>query len=401
MISVEQALERMSSGVRPVSTEVIPLIQGLGRVLSEDVVAQVSHPPIAVSAMDGYAVRCADITQVPMRLRCVGKVRAGTCFNRSVEVGQAVRIFTGAAVPEGVDTVIAQEDVTVDKDDILLTKKPLYGQCIRVAGYDFEQGQVCLYQGDRLTTRALTLLSAMNVPWLRVYRRPRVAILSTGDELVLPGEAFGLGQIINASQVGLGSFVESLGGEVMHLRTAMDSIQDLTAQLLSVQHADVLVLTGGVSVGERDFVRAVLLEQGMDLDFWKIAMRPGKPFLFGRWRRMLVFGLPGNPVSTLLCAFLFLRPVLRLLQGLRFMEVVTETARLTVPLAANDARVEYMRAMLDYKDHHLLVRPFSQQESHLLLSLSRAECLLIRPAYAPALGVGESVSIIRLTHSLF
>jgi molybdopterin molybdotransferase len=398
MISVEQALNRILAGIGgPMPAEEVSLTKGLGRVLAEDVTAALTQPPVAVSAMDGYAVRAAEAEKVPVKLTVIGAAPAGRPFAGTVGPGQAVRIFTGGAVPEGADAIVIQEDADATGDTVTLRAAAKAGRFIRPAGLDFEAGSVGLVAGRRLTARDIGLAAAMNRPWLKLRRRPRVAILSTGDELVNPGEAPGPGKIVSSNAFALAAFVEAEGGEPLMLGIARDDPLALADAIAAAEGADLLLTSGGASVGDHDLIAGALEAAGMTLDFWKIAMRPGKPLLYGKLRRMPVLGLPGNPVSSLVCAIVFLRPALAALLGRERDESGPVQARLGRDLPENDRRQDYLRAELAPDPAGgLLVTPFERQDSAMLSLLARAGCLVVRPPHAPAARAGEPVPILRL-----
>ncbi len=396
MISVEEARARILKAVAALPAEQVALAQALGRVLAEDVVAQVTQPPAAVSAMDGYAVRAADVAKVPAVLTVTGKVPAGGAFEGQVAKGQAVRIFTGAPLPEGADTVVIQEDTEAQGRQVAVKEAPKRkGQFVRPAGLDFRKGDVGAKAGRRLTARDLGLAAAMNVPWLKVHRRPRVAILSTGDELVMPGQAIGASQIVCSNGISLAAAVAAFGGEAVDLGIVPDDRKALAAMARGARGADMLVTTGGASVGEHDLVREVLGKQGLRVDFWKIAMRPGKPLIFGHIAGTPMLGLPGNPVSSLVCALIYLRPALEKMQGLDPAAEPPAAAVLGSPLPANDRRQDYLRATLKRRnDGALVATPFAKQDSSMLATLAHADCLVVRPPLAPAAKSGERVAIV-------
>ena len=397
MIAVEEALARILAVLRPLPAEEVALTQGLGRVLAEPVIAPADQPPVAVSAMDGYAVRAADLAQLPARLRVIGSAPAGTPFAGRVGPGEALRIFTGGALPEGADAIVIQEDTDAANDWVTVRQGSPAGRFIRPAGLDFRAGTVGLEAGRRLTARDIGLAAAMNRLWLKVARRPRVAILATGDELVAPGEMPSRGQIVSSNSYAVAAFVEAEGGEPLLLGIARDDRASLLRMAEAAQGADLLVSSGGASVGDHDLVAGVLGEAGMALDFWKIAMRPGKPLLFGRLGATPVLGLPGNPVSALVCSLVFLRPALRALLGIPSDAPQAETARLGRDLSANDPRQDYLRSELaPHSEGGWLATPFERQDSAMLALLARAGCLVIRPPEAPAARAGDRVPILRL-----
>lgn len=396
MIAVELALQRVLAGVRPVAPEMVALPNALGRVLAEDVAARVAHPPMDVSAMDGYAVRAADIDKVPATLAIIGESAAGRPFVGGLQPGQAVRIFTGAAVPPGADTVVMQEDTRREGLQVTIDAPMPAGKHIRTAGLDFSPGQVMLKAGTLLGPRHIGLAAAMNVPWLSVRRRPRVAVLSTGDEIAMPGDALGRAQIVSSNGPALAAFVTAVGGEPIQLGVARDSRESLSAMVAAASGCDLLLTSGGASVGDYDIVQDVLSEHGLKLDFWKIAMRPGKPLMFGTLRHIPVLGLPGNPVAALVCAYVFLGPMLRAMLGLP-TAMPTAAAVLGAAVRANDARQDHLRASLRRRpDGVLEATPHGLQDSAVISGLAAAQALIVRPPHAPEAKPGDPVTVIPL-----
>ena len=395
MIPVAEALQRIVGSFEPLAPEQVALSDALGRVLAEDVVARRTQPPVAVSAMDGYAARSADIAKVPATLRQIGEAPAGGAFEGTVGAGECVRIFTGGPVPDGADTIVIQEDTTVDGQCVTVSESNGAGHYIRPAGLDFRAGAVGIAAGRALTARDIGLAGAMNHPWLAVRRRPRVAILATGDEVVMPGDPVGPHQIISSNSVALAAFTRACGGAPITLGIAPDRADALAAMAEGARGADLLLTTGGVSVGDHDLVRRVLGEQGLDMDFWRIAMRPGKPLMFGRLGDTAVMGLPGNPVSAMVCALIFLRPALARMLGLDEETEPTVAARLAAPLAENDRRQDYLRARLSRdSDGSLLAEAFSAQDSSMISLLAHADGLIVRAPHAPAAPAGERVDVL-------
>ena len=401
MISVAQALERILAGLEPVPAEQVGLANALGRVLAEDVAARVTQPPADVSAMDGYAVRAEDATKVPVTLRRIGESAAGRGFAGRVGTDEAVRIFTGAPVPAGADAIVIQEDAKDQGAGVVVRAAAVRGRHIRAAGLDFRAGEVHLRAGRALTARDVGLAAAMNVPWLSVRRRPRVAILATGDELVMPGEPLGPYQIISSNSLALAAYVRAFGAEPQVLGIARDDASSLGAALDGVRGADLFVTIGGASVGEHDLVRQVLGKEGLELDFWQVAMRPGKPLIFGRLGRVPVLGLPGNAVSAGVTAVVFLGPALAAMLGRRTEAGAATTARLGRDLGANDRRQDYLRASLGRDaGGNLVASPFERQDSSMMALFAEADCLVVRPPHAPAVRAGETVEIIPLATGL-
>lgn len=398
MISVEDARRRIIAATEPLPAERVMLSDAFGRVLAEDVVSRRTQPPHDVSAMDGYAVRAADVAEVPCMLRIVGRVQAGGLPDRPVGPGEAVRLFTGAPLPPGADAVVIQEDADADGADLRVRESVTAGRHVRKAGLDFREGDLGLSAGRVLTVRDIGLAAAMNVPWIAVRQRPRVALLATGDEIALPGDPVGPGQIVSSSGPALAAFARACGALPMNLGVAADTLEGLTEVAAAGRDADILVTMGGASVGEHDLVQEAFLAQGMELDFWRIAMRPGKPLMFGRLGKTLILGLPGNPVSSLVCALLFLQPAIGGLLGIADARPHRIKARLGASLQANGQREDYMRARLHHTEGEMLPRvvPFQVQDSSMLSSLARSGCLLVRPPHAPAADEDDVVEVLPL-----
>ena len=395
MISVEEALSCLLAPLEKLPLEHISIVDAVGRVLAEDVAARRTQPPFAVSAMDGYAVRAEDLGSVPVELRIVAEVPAGAGFGGHVGPGEAARIFTGAPMPAGTDTIVIQEDTEREGDRVRVLEGAARGRYVRREGLDFGEGDVLLRAGRRLTARDIGLAAAMNRPWLFVHRRPRVGILSTGDEIVMPGDPIGPHQIVSSNSLSLAAFVAACGGIPLSVGNAPDDPAALRQVAAATRGVDLLVTTGGASVGEHDLVRDVLGADGLELDFWQIAMRPGKPLMVGRYRGTPMVGLPGNPVSTLVCALLFLRPALDRLSGAASAEEAAPTARLGTALPKNDQRQDYLRSRLArVADGTLEVFPFEVQDSSMMRLLSAADCLVVRPPHAPAIAAGATVPIV-------
>ena len=395
MISVVEARSRILAAFRPLPPEAISVADGLGRVLAADVTARVTQPPAAVSAMDGYAVRAADVAELPTRLRVVAHIPAGAVSDRVIGLGEAARIFTGAQLPAGTDTIVIQEDTDPDGDRVLVREAGPEGRYIRAAGLDFRSGEMGLPKGKLLTARDVGLAAAMNVPWLSVHRRPRVAVLATGNEVVLPGEPIEPGQIVSSNSFALAAMIRACGGEAIHLPIALDDRESLLAAADAAVGADLLLTSGGASVGEHDLVQRVFAERGLNLDFWKIAMRPGKPLMFGMMQTVPLIGLPGNPVSAFVCALLFVRPALLLMSGLTGPEPSRMAARLSSDLPENDRREDYLRASLAREpDGALVATPFPRQDSSMMSLLAKCDCLVVRPPHAPPARAGDPVEIV-------
>ena len=398
LMPVAEALARVLADARPLAAENVPLKQAVGRVLTQDVTALRTQPPAAVSAMDGYAVRASDVAQAPVALRVIGEVAAGHPFEGAVNAGEAARIFTGGVMPAGADTVVIQELTGRDDDKVTITKPTAKGRNVRGAAIDFAQGAVLLRKGQRLSGRDVMLAAAMNHPALPVHRRPKVAVLGTGDELVPPGSAPKPGEIVYSNGFALLALAEREGAEVTDLGIARDRVEDIAAAVRRARDggADILVTSGGASVGEHDLVQRALAAEGLDLSFWRVALRPGRPMLHGRLGGMQVLGVPGNPVSSYVCAFLFLVPLIRRLAGRSDVEPKAEPARLGRDLPANDERADYLRATLTAGHDGPVATPVPHQDSSLMAPLACADCLLIREPHAPAAVAGSPCVILKL-----
>ena len=395
LISVEAARAAVLDGLRATPAELVALSEGWGRVLAQDVVARRTSPPDDVSAMDGYALRAAD-GHAGAVLRVVGEAPAGHPWAGTVDAGEAVRLFTGSVVPAGADTVLLQEDATREGGSVRVDEAARAARHIRRAGQDFRTGDVVLRRGRRLGARDVGLAAAADHPWLAVHRRPRVAILATGDEISMPGEPVGPGGIVSSNSHAIAALVRAAGGEPVLLPVARDDRASLEAAADSVAGHDLLVTIGGASVGDHDLVHAALTARGMRTGFWKVAMRPGKPLMSGRLGEVAVLGLPGNPVSSLVCSVLFLLPALRVLLGGVAAGPPLVRARLGAAVRANDHRADHLRASLENGADGLVVTPFAVQDSAMLAALARADALLVRAPHASALDVGAEVEVIRL-----
>jgi molybdopterin molybdotransferase len=398
LLPVAEALARVLAAAAPLPAEDVALDEALGRVLTEDLTALRTQPPTAVSAMDGYAVRAADVAQAPVSLALIGEVAAGHPFDGKVRAGEAARIFTGGVIPAGADTVVIQEDTARDGDTVTIQKAAAPGRNVRRQGIDFTQGETLLAKGRRLTGRDLMLAAAMNHPALSVHRRPKVAVLGTGDELVAPGGTPGPGEIVYSNGFAIRAMLRGEGAEVIDLGVAPDRLDDITAGFRQARAAgaDVLVTTGGASVGEHDLVQRALAAEGLDLTFWRVALRPGRPMMHGRLGAMQVLGLPGNPVSSYVCAFLFLVPLIRRLSGRTDIAPEQAKGRLGCDLPKNGQREDYMRALLSEGPDGPVATPLPDQDSSLMAPLAKASCLVIRPPLAPAAPAGSQCVILKL-----
>ncbi|HWU63712.1 MAG TPA: gephyrin-like molybdotransferase Glp [Ensifer sp.] len=399
LLPVDAALARLLALANPVSeSETLPLDACAGRVLASDLKAKLTQPPFDSSAMDGYAIRAGD-ANADARLKLIGESAAGHAFEGVVSAGETVRIFTGAPVPAGADAVLLQEDAIRHEDGTIgMTFFPEPRRHIRPRGQDFIEGETVLKIGSVLTAPRLMVAAAMDHAALAVRRRARVGLLATGDELVRPGEPRDVSQIIASNTFAVAALARDCGAEVVDLGIARDTMDDLAVKIAAARAArlDVLVTLGGASVGDHDLVQKALKNAGMQLDFWQIAMRPGKPLMVGSLGDMIVIGLPGNPVSSLVCSLLFLEPVLAKLAGLpaprRESDVIV-----TRPLGENDKRRDHLRARLARDERGRLVsEPFAKQDSSMMNVLAQAGCLIIREPFAPPLATGETARAIIL-----
>lgn len=400
LLPVEDALERLLAAARPMQrTEKVRLHDAEGRVLAEDVAARLTQPPFDNSAMDGYAVRHADIATLGATLKVVGTSAAGHAFDGSAGPGETVRIFTGAPLPPFADTVLLQEDAeAVEGGYIRTTFLTPKGRHIRPRGQDFMEGEIVLKTGDVLDAGRLTVAAAMNHAELTVYARPRIALLATGDELVPAGTQPGSSQIIASNTYGVAAIARAAGAQIIDLGIVADDKQAILEAVRDAlsREIDVLVTLGGASVGDFDLVQPVLGAAGMELDFWRIAMRPGKPLMVGRLGDVQVVGLPGNPVSSLVCSLLFLEPLARRLARLPARDR-RRKAISAVPLKENDRRQDYIRSRITRGSAgELVVTPFGKQDSSMMKIFAESEGLLIRPPGAPPAEAGSSCDVLLL-----
>jgi molybdopterin molybdotransferase len=397
LISVEEALQRVLAHAKALPTEQVPLADANGRVLAADLKARRTQPPADVSAMDGYAVRASDVGTAPVHLKIIGEVAAGRPFDDTVGAGEAARIFTGGVVPKGADTVVVQEQTTRAGDIVEIQKPSVKGRNVRPEGLDFRVGEIEFAAGHALRARDLQLAAGMNHPLLPVYRKPKIVMFATGDELVPPGTEPGPGQIVYSNGFALAALARQENAAVTDLGVIGDRLDDTIAAVRKAREldADILVTTGGASVGEYDFVQKAFAAEGMDLSFWKIAMRPGRPLMHGRLGATHVLGLPGNPVSSYVCAFLFLVPLIRRMSGRGDVSAPIESALLGCDLTANDERADYLRATLTKGADGLIATPFPTQDSSMMAPLAKADCLLIREAYAEPAKAGSRCRIVK------
>ena len=402
LISVAGALEQVLAHAAPLDAVTVPLTEADGRVLASDLKSRRTQPPADVSAMDGYAVRAADVALAPAKLKVIGEVPAGKPFTAAVGAGEAARIFTGGFVPDGANVVVVQEQTKRDGDIVEVQKSAVVGRNVRLKGLDFKAGDTLFNKGHRLRARDLALIASMNYPDVPVYRKPKVALFATGDELVPPGTEPEPGQIVYSNGFALAAMIRREGAEVIDLGVVADSLEETIAAVRRARDlgADILLTTGGASVGDYDFVNRALAAECTHLSFWKIAMRPGRPLMHGLLgadgRTMAVLGVPGNPVSSYVCSFLFLVPLIRKLTGRDDLVVRPETAMLGCDLPENDERADYLRAKLVDGPDGALATPFRTQDSSMMAPLAQAGCLVIREPFAPAAKAGDRCVMVRL-----
>ena len=398
LLSVAEALDHVLAHAAALPPDEVPIDKACGRVLAYDLKARRTQPPADVSAMDGYAVRAADVAAAPARLKVIGEVAAGRPFNAAVGAGEAARIFTGGFVPAGADTVVVQEVTKRDGAWVEVQKPTTKGRNVRPQGLDFRSGETLFAKGHRLTARDLALAAGMNHPLLPVHRQPKVALFATGDELVAPGMEPGPGQIVYSNGFALAALARAEGAAVTDLGVVPDHLDETIDAVRRARdiEADILVTTGGASVGDHDLVQKAFAAEGMALSFWKVAMRPGRPLMHGRLGAMQVLGLPGNPVSSYVCAFLFLVPLIRKLAGRADLVIASEPALLGCDIPENDERADYLRALLNDGPQGPVATPFPTQDSSMMAPLAKADSLVIREPFSPPAKAGSRCIIVRL-----
>jgi len=394
MISVDEAVQRVLRAFAPLPAETVALTEALGRVLARDAMATLDHPPAPMSAMDGYAMRAAD-AHAGTELAVIGEAPAGRPFDGPVGAGQAVRIFTGGVVPDGADAVVIQEDAVPLGAKVRITQAPQPGENVRRRGLDFRAGDLLIERGRRITPRDVAVLAAGDLADVEVTRRPRVAVVATGDELTRPGEPRAPGGIVASSTYALQAMVRDWGGDPVDLGIIPDRSEEFARLPDAARGMDLIVTLGGASVGDHDLIQSALAPHGFVLDFWKIAMRPGKPLIFGRLNASPLIGLPGNPVSAMVCALLFVRPALSAMLGAPYAPPV-RSARLAVPLKANGKRQDYIRARLSLPGGVLTAEPFALQDSSMQKIFAQADGLIIRPVDAPPAAAGDNIEVLLL-----
>ena len=399
LLSVEDALHRILDHAQKSLTEIVPIDLAHGRVLAEDLAALRTQPPFSASAMDGYAVRASDIEDPPCILNMIGESAAGHGYDGAVNQGETVRIFTGAPLPKGTDTISIQENVETDGSLIKVMQSEPLGRFVRPAGLDFSKGDIGLSKDSVLGAAEISLAASMNHPEVPVKKRPAIAVISSGDELVAPGTELAKDQIISSNSYGVVNIINSAGGDALDLGIADDTLAALEEKFSQANECDVVVTLGGASVGDHDLVQQALKLRGIDLNFWSLAMKPGKPVMFGTLttddRTQIYLGLPGNPVSSLVCAMVFVAPLIKKMLGLP-PELNELSAFLSANLPASGPRQEYMRASSVFKDGKMYVAAFDNQDSSILSNLVKADCLIVRPANAEAAKIGEECKVLML-----
>lgn len=395
MLSVEEAVDRVSAAFKRLACESVPIHEASGRVLGDDAAAKTDQPPASMSAMDGYALRAEDVDATPKDFVVIGEAPAGNPYVGTVSKNEAVRIFTGGVVPDGADSIVIQEDTEKSDNKVLIKEAPKPGQHVRLRGLDFSNGETLLRKGHRLSARDIALLAAADFATLNVITKPRIGLVATGDELSRPGTARGPGGIVASSTYALAAFSEKWGGTALDLGILPDNVEAFAALPAATNDVDLIVTQGGASVGDHDLVQRALKPLGFELDFWKIAMRPGKPLIFGRLNDTPLLGLPGNPVSAMVCAILFLRPAIAAMLGMEYAPTMTK-ARLRTALKANGARQNYIRTQIISREGVLTAEPFALQDSAMQKIFSRSDGLIVRPPGAPAVAAGAEVDVLML-----
>ncbi len=404
LMKVDEAKERVLRAMPVMPGEEISITEALGRITSCDIYSRRTQPPTALSAMDGYAIRFSDVTDIPSEFIRVGTAKAGGSYPGTLNQNETVRIFTGAPVPPDADTIVIQENVDAENENdgarIIIRQRPQKGRYIRSLGLDFKKGELGISAGKKLTSRDIGLAAAMNIPWLSVRRRPKIAILATGDEIVRPGESINKNQIVSSNSYTLSALVKAAGGDPIVLGIAPDTIDGIQSFFKNTMGADLIITTGGASVGQHDLIQKALGKEsfgkdGLDLDFWRIAMRPGKPLIFGQINNTPMLGLPGNPVSTMVCGAVFVRPAIDKMLGIYSDQKSESTALLAEPVPENDEREDYIRAITFInKEGIKVVKAFEHQDSSMMKVLAQANCLIIRPPFDTKRTIGDEVKLI-------
>ena len=394
MIGVNEAIKTVLSKTRNLSEQTILLNKSLGRVTSKNIYAKLNNPPENVSSMDGYAVKSSNLKNISkIAIKVIGESSAGKPYKKKIKNFECIQIFTGAKVPKETDIILLQENVLIKNNTLTYTtQKPIKGQYIRKKGSNFKKNSIIIKKNELLTSRKIGLALSANNTNVNVYKKPKVAILATGNELKKPGQNIRSG-IISSNTLLLISIINSIGAISTDLGSARDTIKSLKNKLRNINNYDILITTGGASVGKHDLVKEVLIQLGMKLIFWKVAMRPGKPLIFGKLNKTLILGFPGNPVSAFVSSIIFAKPLIFKLLKLNHKDEVKKGI-ITKNLNKNDKRQEYLRAIISYKNNTYFANPLSAQDSSMNLALSKANGLIVRKAYAPISKKGDKVSII-------
>lgn len=401
MISVENACKIIISKIIPMNSEIIHVSNSLGRVLSKDVKSKLNSPPENISAMDGYAICAKNISNIPVKLKVVEKITAGHPKNVRIKGLECTRIFTGGIIPQGADSVIMQEEVKVDDTFIKLDRMVTPNSFIRKKGMDFKTGDILLNKGNIMNVRDMGLAASSNNATLSVYKKPKIAILSTGDEIVQPGAKILPGQIVSSNNISLSGLIDALGAEPIDLGTASDNIENIINKASLGSDFQAIVTTGGISVGEKDLVQQSLLKAGLKIKFWKVAIRPGKPMMFGTLNSKAIFSLPGNPVSSIICALIFLAPAISKFLGRNITDSIEKEAILKNEIPANDSRQYYIRGRVNYDQKgHLNVRSLKLQDSAKISQLAFSNCLILRPPFSKKAKIGDKVKLLLYPNSM-
>lgn len=394
LLPVKDAKARILDGVKPLRGEAVSLSDALGRVLSSPVKAKRDQPAFDCSSMDGYAVRAKDVSQVPVDLDVIGESKAGGSFAGKIGAGQATTIYTGAPLPKGADAIVIQENTKPSCGQVTVLEAPALGKFIRPRGFDFKRGETLIDVPRRLTARDIGVAASANCPTVTVRKRPVIALIGTGDELVQPGERPRADQIVSSNNAALSAFIRHFGAEPMDLGTVADRIPAIKRAIAKARDADIMITIGGASVGKHDLVQQALTESGIKMNFWRIAMRPGKPLMFAKRARQRIIGLPGNPVSALVCSRIFLKPLIDALLGLPPEDPIIQ-ARLGVPLSANDQRQDYLRSRLAHdKSGNLIATPFTRQDSSMQAIMANSDGLVLRAPFAKSARKGAVVDVL-------
>ena len=395
MISVEEAIEEIRSNVQNTDLEEIDLIDSYGRVLGKEFFAAVSHPPQNVSSMDGYACNISDIKDAHTTLKVIGEIKPGEKFHGKINKGETARIFTGGTVPDGANIIVIQENVSVKENYILINNYDLNNTFIRNKGLDFFRGDAVNKVGKQINSCDIGLAAAMNVTKLMVRKKPKISIISTGDELVELGTKANSHQIISSTSLSLSMLAKKYGAKTFDLGIAKDNETSINNLIDKTSGSDLIVTIGGASVGDHDLVKSTLAKKGLKIHFWKIAMRPGKPLMFGSLNGVPIISLPGNPVSSIVCSIIFLSHAIHSMMARTDQCIEKKIGYLSRELKQNDSRQDYLRSQITKcEEGKTLIAPFIKQDSSMISTLAKADCLAIRPPNATAAKIGEQIEFI-------